>query len=198
MAGPFVHLAAMEQVENLMGHRLKIPIMINNKINVMDPDLSDKHPDWNVAEESGLLFEFLGDSSEKITEMARVLKKDVKQLNVPLMSRYARYICHYIVDGHTIGHMAPDTYRLEKRLGPIGEFVWSKKSLGVTMPVFNTFDEYKRSLTKSMKYLHDAYTKPAQSWKFIFSWKFRQLIREAVKFSSEYTVSLIKLSWDQA
>lgn len=198
MAGPFVHLAAMEQVHTLAEQALKIPIITGDKIEVMEPDISGNGASWDVVHGSGNLFRSLEDLSGRMSDMFRVCNKDINKLNIPLYSKHVRNICHYIMDCHTLGHMSSEMHKLETRLEPLGEFVWRKKSLGISLPSFNNYDEYKTNLIKSMKYIHDTYAKSAQSWKFIISRNFRKLIRETVKTSAEHTVALIKISLDNA
>jgi hypothetical protein len=198
MARQKVHLAAMEPASSLTVRRLKIPVITGNWYEVMDPNYMGNHPRWDVLSETGTLFEALKDLSEGITEISRAVGKDEKKVDIKLFNWFVRYICHYIVDGHSLGHIAQDTARLKSRLEFFGELIFNKKLLGVTLPVFNTFEEYKTSLIKSMRYMHYAYGQPSQSWGFLFSWEFRLMVREIAKFSAEYTVSLVKLSWDNA
>lgn len=198
MARQIVHLAAMEQASSLIGRRLKIPISVGSWYEVMDPNYMGNHPQWNVLSETGSIFEALKDLSEGIIEIARAVDKDSKKIDVSLFNWFVRYICHYIVDGHSLGHNAPDTIKLKARLEFFEELVINKKLLDVTLPIFSTFEEYKNSLVRSMRYTHYAYGQSAHSIRFLFSGEFRQMVREIVKFSAEYTSSLVKLSWDSA
>lgn len=198
MAGPLVHLAAMEQVKYLSEKYLNIPINIGDEIDVMKPDVTGEHAGWNVVNSSGNLFSRLQRMSDILSDMAKSAKKDINKINSPLFSLHVRYICHYIVDAHTLGHLASDTHELEYRLERAGEFVWQKKSLEIYLPPFNSMSEFRISLMRSSRYIYNVYKSSADSWLFLLSNRFRKMIREAVKYGSEYSTALIKLSWDRS
>jgi hypothetical protein len=198
MAGPHVHLAAMQQTRDQIKKTLQLPCEAGNKIVVMIPNATNNHPGWDVLKEDGNLYDTLELFHEKMIFFLKYVKRDRSKLNVVLFSQMIRFICHYIVDAHSLGHLSTNCRKLEYRLKPCGELVWNKKNLDIDMRVFTNFKVFKQSMIKSSKMIYDQYRKSADSWLFLLSGKFRQMIRESVKYSAEYTSALIRLCWDIA
>lgn len=196
MAGYWVHQAAMEQTKYYLKYRLNIPIFIGNKNKIMAPDKEEYHSYWNAMENTGDLFDILESVTYKINKMAKHSHKNVKEIDITLMSWYIHFTCHYIVDAHTIWLISPTVSKHKKKLECIGELVNNKKELGANIIGFASFEDYKKSFLTSIRCIYETYNEKACKVSFPISWEFRQMIREIVKYGAEYTLSLVRLSWD--
>lgn len=196
MAGYRVHTAAMEQVKFYMEHRLNIPIILGDRYRIMAADREKPHYYWNADKNEGVLFDLLEDFCLKINKMSKHYKKNVKEIDVPLMSWYLHSACHYIVDAHTIWLISLQASWSKSRLEQMGELTWQKKVLGVNIMGFPDFDSYRKSLTTSIRCINETYKQKSHDITFPFKWGFRQMIREIVKYGADYTLALVRLGWD--
>jgi len=196
MAGYQIHKATMEQTKYYLEHRLNIPLIIGERSKIMASDKDRFHTYWNAEENSGILFATLENIALKINKMSKQYKKNVREIDVPLISWYIHYACHYIVDAHTIWLINPNVSKYKKRLEYMGELVQKKDELGANVIGFSNFESYKRSFIISMRCINETYKERSLKFFFPLTWEFRQMIKEIVKYSSEFTIALTRLSWD--
>jgi hypothetical protein len=196
VAGYQIHKATLEQTRYYLEHRLNIPIIIGNKNRIMAPDRDKSHSYWNAEENTGILFDVLENIAQKINKMSKHSMKNVKEIDVPLMSWYIHFACHYIVDAHTIWLINPNVLKYSKRLENMGELVRKKKELGANVIGFLSFENYKKNFITSIKCINETYKERSCKLFFPISWEFRQMVKEIVKYSSEFTIALTRLSWD--
>lgn len=196
MAGYQVHVTTMEQVRYYLENRLKIPFIIGDRNRIMAADREEYHSYWDANKNEGILFDILEDLSIKIGKMSKHTFKNVYEIDVPLMSWYIHTACHYIVDAHTIWLISRKPSFYKKRLEYMGDLTWNKKALGANIPAFPNFESYKKSFIISIRCINETYSQRACNITFPLTWEFRQMIREIVKYGTEYTIALVRLGWD--
>ena len=174
--GPIAHHCAVKQMVRF-AQALGTPLVAGGLLDSIQPDLTKNHEDWR-----GQLNAYFPVVCQKL--------RDKKDISVEM-----RNVCHFLVDYHSVTQiMSGSSYLKDFVVDTWAETVIQKDEYSVTIPSYTSFTKWDSSLEASLRDTIVCYADKAHKWNFIFTSAPVDMIRRAVKLSTEFSVSYMALA----
>ena len=184
MPGPIIHKIAMKEAVKLINltSNLNLNLKVGSYAENMEPDLVSSH---------GFDFET---NQGSIFECVKQCYYDLESVHD--ISRSLRYMCHYIVDAHTIGQIVGKYHgKIDRRIDFFSAFVPHKNKYQPKIKNYtDSFEHVNHLLMWSAYSVYFQHNERAKDARFLFSRDLKHMIRNAIQKGAEFTYEYFNLA----